>query len=823
MKFKCIFALVLCVLLCGCAYASDNTTVDDNALGEEFNEDIQMDDVLSEDNNDCLADEAELVIPDIAYDWGESGSVSVETNAEGILLNDTSYSDFVTIKDKTITVTGLAAGEYDISFVTSDQVLDNVYRNAHVTVRAIPSVLNHIDDFNFDWSAGSVSVDYSGAFNVTADVINHTEAVINISNKLITISNLNVGNYVLNVTTRPDENHTSVSQLVNFKINRINCNINMAVNNVKYNQRPLVVIDLPDTTTGVFNVVFNNAFYAINLTDKARSVELPLLPVGQYSLFGFWEGDINYYPVYLPSQFFNVSYYTASDLKYKIDNNLDIGEDYIFKADDKPVVINSSVKINFKGHVIDANYTDGVFNITAENVGLSDLTIINCNGKVIDSSANNTVLKNISFINNNGSINIDGDNAGLYDINLTNNVGIGIVLNCNGIKADHINVLNHDGVSLLINGNDASLINSDFVGGSGEVIVVNGVNAGISDCSFINNSASNSGVIVIKANNTNISGSVFKDNNVLNVISLDKGLNASIDNFTREHGGIIAEITQINNITVTVDGFDVIIELNLTALDGTVYSVVDNQVYDASVLNGTCILKLDYLPVGEYDITVYYNGTLMYSKVSVDVNFTVLKQPVNITAEDSVYVVNYGRTFTVSITPALEGKTISFNFNGKKYSAKTNSDGVAIFKLKKVVAKANVVVSFAGDSRYLPASKKVKITVGKEKPVLKVKAKKAYKLKGVKKFKVTLKNSKNKALKNKWVYIKVWKKSSVKKKVKNTISKKKQPFKAKTNSKGVAVLKVNKKFKVIEYNYRVTYKGSKYYQKVVKRGTFKIV
>ena len=171
----------------------------------------------------------------------------------------------------------------------------------------------------------------------------------------------------------------------------------------------------------------------------------------------------------------------------------------------------------------------------------------------------------------------------------------------------------------------------------------------------------------------------------------------------------------------------------------------------------------------------------------------------------------------------MKGKTVSFTFNGRKYSAKTNKYGVAVFKLKKAVAKEYVVVGFAGDERYLPASKKVKITVGKEKPVLKVNVKKAYRLKGVKKFKVILKDSKNKALKNKWVYIKVSKKSNIKKKVKKSNSKKKPPIRAKTNSKGIAVLKVDRKFKISKYNYKVTYKGSDYYQKVVKKGTFKIV
>lgn len=84
--------------------------------------------------------------------------------------------------------------------------------------------------------------------------------------------------------------------------------------------------------------------------------------------------------------------------KFRPLNNLDIDEDYVFKADDKPVNINSFVKVNFNNHVIDVNNTGGVFNIIADNVELSNFIVINSNGKIIDSKANNTVLKDISFI-----------------------------------------------------------------------------------------------------------------------------------------------------------------------------------------------------------------------------------------------------------------------------------------------------------------------------------------------------------------------------------------------------------------------------------------
>jgi predicted outer membrane repeat protein len=71
-------------------------------------------------------------------------------------------------------------------------------------------------------SSGSISVTVNGGTidpeNIT--VLNHKEAKLSYSKNTITISNLAVGNYVLRVTTTPDENHTAVDGDMNFTVKK---------------------------------------------------------------------------------------------------------------------------------------------------------------------------------------------------------------------------------------------------------------------------------------------------------------------------------------------------------------------------------------------------------------------------------------------------------------------------------------------------------------------------------------------------------------------------------------------------------------------------
>ena len=63
----------------------------------------------------------------------------------------------------------------------------------------------------------------------------------------------------------------------------------------------------------------------------------------------------------------------------------------------------------------------------------------------------------------------------------------------------------------------------------------------------------------------------------------------------------------------------------------------------------------------------------------------------------------------------MKNAKVTLRVNGKTYTAKTNSKGVATFKINKLSKKGTykATVKFAGSTYYKAVSKTVKITVKK--------------------------------------------------------------------------------------------------------------
>ena len=154
---------------------------------------------------------------------------------------------------------------------------------------------------------------------------------------------------------------------------------------------------------------------------------------------------------------------------------------------------------------------------------------------------------------------------------------------------------------------------------------------------------------------------------------------------------------------------------------------------------------------------------------------------------------------------ALVGKTVIFTFNDLTFSRVTNKSGVARLQINIATAGTyRFKISFAGDEKFSASSKTVKVYVKKQTLKLTV-PKKTYRLRNKKKYlTATLKNSKGKAIKNK--------------KITFTINGKK--YTAKTNSKGVAKVKVSLS-KRKTYKFTAKFAGDKSYKAVSK--TAKVV
>ena len=193
------------------------------------------------------------------------------------------------------------------------------------------------------------------------------------------------------------------------------------------------------------------------------------------------------------------------------------------------------------------------------------------------------------------------------------------------------------------------------------------------------------------------------------------------------------------------------------------------------------------------------NGTSFDISKILDMMGGTPKESINATDASGVYLNNIKFKVTVMKgNETLTTGTVVFTIDNKEYTGHIGSDGVASVTLKNLKPGDHFITSEYGDVLV-----KNVISVKKAAPVLTAKNK-AFKAKTkTKKYTVTLKNSKKKAIKN----------------VKVTLKVNGKTYSAKTNSKGQAIFKLTKLTKVGKLPATVKFAGNAYYkasQKSVK-------
>ncbi len=339
-------------------------------------------------------------------------------------------------------------------------------------------------------------------------------------------------------------------------------------------------------------------------------------------------------------------------------------------------------------------------------------------------------------------------------------------------------------------------------------------NGTVNHSSFTKNSAKDGGAI-LTAGNLTITNSEFRNNAAVyqtNHLSVKKHAVLTLINVIPN-----ALIFNVSNITyggvvrIFSNVFD---ENNMTLNNGTLSIIIAGNVYSADVVNGTANVEIPNLNAGDYNVNITYTGN---ERVAVSpVAFTVFKRDAVISSSDMTYIINYGGKYSIILKDAqnnaLAGKTVSFKLDGMNIgSAVSDENGVAAVGLEAKILKAlksgskNLVIQLS-DSNYNAAPKTVKIMVNRENTKIAAKNKKFKRFKKLKKYTISMKNSKGKAIKKVRVSLKV----------------KGKTYKAKTNSNGKAIFKIKKLTKKGTYKAVIKFKGNKYYNAVTKKVKIKI-
>ena len=648
----------------------------------------------------------------------------------------------------------LNAGDYTISavFAGNDKYLPGV-SNALLTVsKADPALNVFISD-----------VDYGGIFNINValtgvDAIGlNGDVIVTVNNKDYTVAvtdgkgnatgvKLAAGTYDFTAKFAGSDNYNDVSDSGNFKVNKVDSAIYVAVNDIKVGEDAVITVKLFGDATGSVTVNVNGKDYTEPVVNGVVNVKVSGLKADTYDVAVKYSGDNNY----------NDAVATSSFTVSKVDSTMDVTADDIVFGED--LTVNAVLPADATGKVVivvdgtpyTANITDGkatqvVKDLTAgyHTVGVkyggddkyNDVVV---DGFVIVDKAQpvlGVVIADVNYGNefaieatltgvNNAPLNgnvIVTVNGKFYVVNVTDGkgtlTGVKLAAGTYGFTAvwagnDNYAAVDENGDFKVNKLNSTVAVNADDIkvgenvtvsvnvpsDATGNVIVT--VDGKDYTVAIVDGKAVKT-IADLKANNYTVTVKYAGDNNY--------NPNQNTTKFT------VSKISDYNmNITVPGDvkvGEDAVIIVNVPKdASGNVTVSVGKDVYNAVISNGSAKVVVSGLGAGVYNVSATFaddkyaqnkaNATVVVSKVT-DYNMNV-----------SVPEFKEGVNSTISVDlPKDATGTVTVEIDGKKYTANV-TNGTAKVNIPALSAgNHNITTTYSGDAKYDSMTKKGNITV----------------------------------------------------------------------------------------------------------------
>ena len=253
-----------------------------------------------------------------------------------------------------------------------------------------------------------------------------------------------------------------------------------------------------------------------------------------------------------------------------------------------------------------------------------------------------------------------------------------------------------------------------------------------------------------------------------------------------------------------------LVDVNGEVQDGKEISYsINGGAAQTGVTDADGLLTIDVTENGVVAVSFAGDDELQAAETSINFAATAVKTNPVITASDMTATAKVGKYYSITLKDSagnkLVGENVTFYFNGQSKTVKTDENGIAKLNIN-LAAKGSypITISYLGNdnNNAAVAVKNIKVNVQKTTAVFK---KATLKVKKAKKVKFTLKDASGKAIKGKKITIKVNGKT----------------FSAKTNSKGVASIKV-KVTKKGKFTATAKFAGDNTYKGITKKARFTV-
>lgn len=348
----------------------------------------------------------EIIFDDtITMNYGESKTIVPKlTPNVGNLVFCSENSNIAIINNQGL-ITTLNAGNVNIIVkFEGNRKYEASYKIIKLIVNKIDSTLE-LKDIEYTYgNSGSTSVKYNGASSVNAFIVNYPNANVNVLYGSISVSGLNAGDYILSVTTVPDNNHNAITVTKKVKVNKADSSINIPDIVFAYGSSGSAKVNLMGAN-GITNVfVVNHPEAIINV--NRNMITVSGLAIGSYTLTATSVPDNNH----------NSISNTANIIVKKADSSIIFTNDIIFdfrgSASTTAIIEDANGITNV--HVVDhpeaiieisnnvitvSNLNVGRYTLTATTIPQDSYNAVSNSTNIIVTEINSTfkVTKNVVF------------------------------------------------------------------------------------------------------------------------------------------------------------------------------------------------------------------------------------------------------------------------------------------------------------------------------------------------------------------------------------------------------------------------------------------
>ena len=467
--------------------------------------------------------------------------------------------------------------------------------------------------------------------NVTIEIngVNHT-AKVEGGKATFNVEGLNAGNKTVVATYEGDDNYEFNSTTAPFTVYKNDAPMSVsAVVNKSTGEVTITVSGLPGDATGYVIVDVNGTEYGINIT-KTNAITIPVLKSGQYTVKATYLGDDKYLGNESSTTF--EAEKASSEVTVDVDNTV-VGNDVVVKVtvpDDAEG--NVTVKIGNTTKIVNVTGGENIINVSGIGEGTHDVEVIYSGDDKYKSKTVTTTVTVFKSINSKDQMSRGWNSPYDYQAEF---------LDKNG------NLLKNTEVQFIVDGKTYTVKTDD----QGIGYLKAGLGVGSHDVTAVNPAT---------GEKTTAKVTIVK--------RLVENKDVTMDFYSGKYF-VVRAIGDDGKPVGEGEFVDIFV-------NSRHYSVRTDK-------NGYAKLKIELNP-NTYKVVAEYKKTKVTNKLVVKQTLKLVKSTVKVKKGKKLVL---QAKLKWSNGKAIKGKKIVFKLNGKKYTAKTNSKGIAKVTIKGKVTK----------------------------------------------------------------------------------------------------------------------------------------